>query len=388
MRGQGIEVRELAYGLGMTRRDLNQMWRAFKSFDVDNSAGISVAELIVIGRLEEAETFGRLVFRLWDSDGNGSIDFAEFLSAVWSIASANHESLCVFTHQLFDFDANNSLDAEELAFVGNVLWGFRPTKQVSTAIARLDRNSDGAVSAAEFVDRTRGAGTLLSPAFSLMHFLCEFTLGKARWEHLAEIRLQIYGSKSIFDIFDLQAREIRRMKSRPLDLVRDLSTSQGSSVPPSMAEKLSVAHEMVKHNRKKSAKGKDSLKTMQRAAIRLANTGTQAVFAKDKSRKANYRDATHRALHGGGSLPETIDEDSVQLKLDMRHELPELPPLRQNLVNRSSAAISIYQAATGSAPVPGKAVLEQDKDKDKELRRRERRPSRSGGGVENDPPRK
>ena len=56
---------ELAIGLGFTRDDLNLMWRAFKRFDMDQGGTISIDEFIVVGRLEQAETYGRLVFRLY-----------------------------------------------------------------------------------------------------------------------------------------------------------------------------------------------------------------------------------------------------------------------------------------------------------------------------------
>ena len=56
---------ELAIGLGLTREELNLMWRAFKRFDMNQGGTISIDEFIVVGRLEQAETYGRLVFRLY-----------------------------------------------------------------------------------------------------------------------------------------------------------------------------------------------------------------------------------------------------------------------------------------------------------------------------------
>ena len=65
MRGQGSDVFDLAVGLGLTRPDLGLMWKAFKRFDMDQGGTISIDEFIVVGRLEQAETYGRLVFRLY-----------------------------------------------------------------------------------------------------------------------------------------------------------------------------------------------------------------------------------------------------------------------------------------------------------------------------------
>ena len=65
LRGQGSDLLELAIGLGLTRTDLDKLWAAFQRFDMDQGGTISIDEFIVVGRLEQAETYGRLVFRLY-----------------------------------------------------------------------------------------------------------------------------------------------------------------------------------------------------------------------------------------------------------------------------------------------------------------------------------
>ena len=370
IRGQGPELLVLAHGLGLTQRDVNMIWQTFNAFDLDSGGTISINEFIVVGVLEQAEIYGKLIFRLWDSNASGGLDFTEFLCAVWSIASADPQQLAVFVHQLFDFDDDKVLDAAELAFVGNVLWGFRPSPQVSKAIARLDKNSDGAVSREEFVDKVRSVATIMQPAFTFKLFLQEKTLGPARWEQLTEKRSKLFGTKSMFDIFALTAHGIRKMKSGPLAMIRELSRStkicsgSGATPPKVTEDKLEVAHEMVlmtqdrvarikAKEKSRVASGKASLKQMHRDAIKLANSGSQIAFARDPRINA-------KTLLKGGVLQQkdwdtdsTVSDDSVQMEISMpkAHHLPEpLEPLQQNFVNRSSPAVAIWSMISGAAP--------------------------------------
>lgn len=138
MKGQGEHALVCAHKLGLSRTDVDKMWGAFKRFDLQNDGTVSINEFIVIGRLEQAEIFGKMAFRLWDNDCSGLLDFTEFMCSVWALASADHGNLAAFTHSLFDFDGSGDLDAEELAFIGNLIWQFRPSPGAQTAIAHLD----------------------------------------------------------------------------------------------------------------------------------------------------------------------------------------------------------------------------------------------------------
>ena len=407
-RGQGPELLVLAHGLGLTQRDVNVIWQRFKAFDLDSGGTISINEFIVVGVLEQAEIYGKLIFRLWDSDASGGLDFTEFLCAVWSIASADRHQLAVFVHQLFDFDDDKVLDAAELAFVGNVLWGFRPSPQVSKAIARLDENSDGAVSQEEFVDKVRSVATIMQPAFTFKLFLQEKTLGPARWEQLTEKRSKLFGTKSLYEIFALTAHGIRKMKSGPLAMIRELSrsTKMGSggfgadAAPPKVTEdKLEEAHEMVlmtqdrvarikAKEKARAASGKATLKQMHREAIKLANSGSQIAFARDPRVNAKT------LLKGGVLQPKdwdtdsTVSDDSVQMEIKMpkAHHLPEpLEPLQKNFVNRTSPAVAIWSMMSGAAPglAPDFEPKYGPQHSPKRYKGRRSSMKQSGGGIAN-----
>jgi len=233
----------------------------------------------------------------------------------------------------------------------------------------LDRNLDGAVSTAEFLDKIRGANTILHPAFSLQHFLQVFTLGTKAWERIASERTKRFGDRSLFDIFDLDRRGVKRMKSGPLDLVRDMSRSRlrEDEVPEILNAKLDVAHELVRMTRERTAahqrlvdkakaragtqKGKETLKGMQCSALKLVNSGTQIAFARDK--RVTLKSLVKSTQVSNDDADDSIAEDSVQFEmvLPKMHQQPEkLEPISQNFVNRSSPAVAIWQMATGTAP--------------------------------------
>ena len=68
--GQGQHVLQLAERLGLSRADVNVIYAAFRRFDIDNGASVSIDEFIVVGRLEHSEIVGKMLFRLMDRDYN------------------------------------------------------------------------------------------------------------------------------------------------------------------------------------------------------------------------------------------------------------------------------------------------------------------------------
>ena len=80
--GQGPEVMHTAVQLGMNRNDVNSIFRKFKYFDATHDNEVSLAEFIVLSG-SECELFLQLVFRLFDRDGSGSVNFFEFLLAYY-----------------------------------------------------------------------------------------------------------------------------------------------------------------------------------------------------------------------------------------------------------------------------------------------------------------
>jgi len=386
--GQGAEVLVLANKLGLRRGDVDTLWRAFCTFDQDKGGNISVAEFLVMGQLEDSETIGKLLFRLWDADASGTLDFTEFVLSLYTICSAEHDNLALFCHSLFDFDNNQSLDGEELAFIANVLWNFRPSPAVSAAIAKLDVDKDGSVSREEFLERIRFSRSIMSPIYALHNYLRRFSLGTGAWERIEQHRTKHYGNQTAFEIVGLSLRETQWNKSGPMEMLLEMSIKPGGAetmrVPKAMETKFEAAHAMRQGNRKAKSKAKQgTLAEVQREALRVTNERP----APGKSRMGVFRDAAAYRRMGGHNRPE-LTVKSIQTCIVAPKERKDLPPLQQNFLNRSSATVAAWQVASGTAPGLNVEFSPVKPGPLRPASRAESRPSKGSpdGGAENEPP--
>ena len=356
--GQGYAVFKLAKVLGLSHEDVDAIYRAFCRFDIDRGGDsrISISEFIVVGGLEQSEVFGQMAFRLWDSDCSGHLDFSEFLCSVWAIASSDYLGLAAFTHMLFDFDNSGSLDSEELAFIGNLVWQFRPSQGAQHAISHLDEDGDGNITAAEFGKMIKNARIILQPAFEVMHFLQKCTMGSAAWDRVSQWRAKTYGGKSVFEILEISRSETQVMKSGPLDIAR--GAADGHPRPHGIDSKLNLAHKMFEG--KKSA-----LAHFKEEAIRLQNEGKQVAFAHDGRGVLGQ-------VHSGSMMPRIVSSDNAKAikagqvvgSIDWREKDKPLPELHKNLYNHSSAVLAVRELVSGSAHVYSEDFHNQQHAKD------------------------
>ena len=143
--GQGVKIWETANIFKMSSHHVHQMYRYFKSLDVDGSGKVSVDEFVVASRFH-SPMFAELCFRLFDNDSDGSVTFQEFIVAVWSFLTLDKETLILFTFKILDVDDSNFLDLEEVKFIINVIWKFQMEAHVRSAFNVFDSNNDDRIS--------------------------------------------------------------------------------------------------------------------------------------------------------------------------------------------------------------------------------------------------
>merc|ERR1712183_648195 len=111
------------------------------------------------------------VFRTFDTDGNGYIDFKEFLLAIDVTSSGSPEEKLNWAFSMYDVDGNGWIDLQEMTKIVKSIYRMTGTKNCDTyespevraaaIFKRMDVNSDGKVTRGEFVTTCLDDGKLI-----------------------------------------------------------------------------------------------------------------------------------------------------------------------------------------------------------------------------------
>lgn len=192
--GQGPEVLEYATVHGMKKGDVNEIYRKFCEYDVRGNSQVDVDEFIVALGLQP-ELFLMLVFRLFDSNMEGSVIFSEFMMAYYQFLTLDKDSLAIFTFSLFDLDGSQTLDREEIELMMRVLEG-KVSRNDSLAYKVLDLDGDGNVGLEEFLIMASKRPNMMFLAFETQMALRSSCMSVSRWEELTKRRRQLMSDGS------------------------------------------------------------------------------------------------------------------------------------------------------------------------------------------------
>jgi Ca2+-binding EF-hand superfamily protein len=191
--------------LALSEDELWRLYLAFKDANVSEGGHVSLGELLAW--LEADRTpFSERVFDLFADHADG-ISFRGFVVSAWNMCSRDAEGLAVFAFQMYDRKQGGSLGVADVRLLLREVYGSAyATNPLASDIERKMVVYDfrgAAVSAdvtlSKFVVVTRGAATLLYPAFELQRRIQEHTLGEAAWER-ATARRAVLAREGKFDI--------------------------------------------------------------------------------------------------------------------------------------------------------------------------------------------
>ena len=102
------------------------------------------------------------IFRTFDKDKDGTINFSEFLLAINVMGNGSVEEKLMWSFKMFDIDENGSIDLDEMTRVIQSIYDmlgpnaltmtdFSPEVRANAIFTKLDKNEDQRVTQQEFV---------------------------------------------------------------------------------------------------------------------------------------------------------------------------------------------------------------------------------------------
>lgn len=137
--------------------EIRRLGKRFRKLDLDGSGTLSVEEFMSLPELQQNPLVQRVI-EIFDTDGNGEIDFKEFIEGVSQFSvKGDKNSKLKFAFQIYDIDQDGFISNGELfqvlkMMVGNNLKEVQLQQIVDKTILQFDKDGDGKISFQEFCD--------------------------------------------------------------------------------------------------------------------------------------------------------------------------------------------------------------------------------------------
>ncbi|XP_071835214.1 calcineurin subunit B type 2 [Apostichopus japonicus] len=135
--------------------EIRRLGKRFKKLDLDNSGALSVDEFMSLPELQQNPLVQRVI-DIFDEDGNGEVDFKEFIQGVSQFSvKGDKESKLKFAFKIYDMDKDGFISNGELfqvlkMMVGSNLKDSQLQQIVDKTIFNADKDGDGKISYEEF----------------------------------------------------------------------------------------------------------------------------------------------------------------------------------------------------------------------------------------------
>ncbi|KAM5299500.1 calcineurin subunit B type 2 [Ctenodactylus gundi] len=135
--------------------EIKRLSKSFKKLDLDKSGSLSVEEFMSLPELQHNPLVRRVV-NIFDTDGNGEVDFKEFImgTSQFSVKGSEEQKLR-FAFSIYDLDKDGYISNGELfqvlkMMVNDELKDWQLQQLVDKTIIIMDKDGDGKISFEEF----------------------------------------------------------------------------------------------------------------------------------------------------------------------------------------------------------------------------------------------
>merc|ERR1711935_318955 len=141
--------------------EIARLGKRFRKLDLDNNGALSVEEFMSLPELQQNPLVQRVI-EIFDQDGNGEVDFREFIEGVSQFSVKGDKQLKLkFAFKIYDVDKDGFISNGELftvlkMMVGNNLKDTQLQQIVDKTIVYADKDGDGKINFEEFCQVVEG----------------------------------------------------------------------------------------------------------------------------------------------------------------------------------------------------------------------------------------
>jgi hypothetical protein len=185
--GQDKRACDVIHRLMLTNVELNKFYTAFRDIDADNSCFIRGDEFRAYFKIENTPLNAKL-FGSLDSNGNGHLNFMEFVCTLWNFLSMDSNSLAMFSYYLVceKRDYHTTVNCLQVRQILALIHGsnYRTNNDLKILISDMEEATKPISTADEFIHWTKQHPEVLNPLHRLHFKLRRELIGVEFWIEL------------------------------------------------------------------------------------------------------------------------------------------------------------------------------------------------------------
>jgi len=178
--------------IGLTNGEVKVLFYKFRKADKRNNRRLDkecFLDLISAGK--ELYSLSTRIFRVFDENSDGLVDFFEFVIGCWNYCTSSYQNLTTLAFDIYDRKTKGFITPEDITdmmidFYGVKYQDNKHAMETLQKIRTLYPNWDSGLKIGEFQKFSRNHQNMLHPVFALQRCLQTRTLGLSNWENIAK----------------------------------------------------------------------------------------------------------------------------------------------------------------------------------------------------------